>query len=1003
MKSKILLALLVSLLFLTPALFSWAASQEEMMLYRFDGHLPLAREGFDTAGAGRLNADETPDFIVGFVTEATGDPGNIDSAHAYSGKTGSILFKVPAPAPSGASQNPVAGVGDLNHDKSDDVVVGTPGAKPAGLDEAGMVRAFSGKDGSLLWKVGGDNPGDLFGSAVARAGDVDGDGTPDVVVGVPGYAGGNGRAVVLDGATGELLCNVSCLGGQESFAHCGTSVDGVGDVNDDRRADIIVGAPFADSANMGTPDVGHAYVYSCQKTATLLWEFEGHDKGDLLGFSVSGPGDINSDSYPDFLIGAPRSGPTRPTKPGYAVVRSGKDGSELFRMNGEKDEDLFGHDVSSAGDFNGDGRTDFIIGAPQHPGEFGDYPGVAYVFSGKDASPIFRFVGEGPLHALGTAVDGAGDVLSNGCSEVIIGAPGSDLGGGAGSGSAYVFSCKEVPKPDIEVDPLSLDFGSLSPGDTNTKVTNVYNLGTATLELTSVNLIGGATPEFGIVSIPDTVLPPGHSTQIKLSYKPGALGIHGGRLRIKSNDPDEDYTDIWLTGRGAGPDIAVNPGSLAFGEQVIEDPSSGLVTFTNMGNETLTVSDIRLSASSSTDFSILDAPALPATLGPGHSDQIRVVYTPVEVGADSGSLRIISDDPDHSTSSVALSGSGRLPDNILPVAIIDSWPGVGRTWEFTGTNTFDTDGSIVSYNWDFGDGATSSAANPTHTYVPAGRYVVRLAVEDDRGGEDPTSIAVFAETGKIPTRSRFYGRASFTGFGVEEGTDLIAVIDGVEVAWAETQVHLGKSVYAIEVPSEIVGEGGSDGDTVRFWIGDSMAMQSGTWVSKSDQELDLNAWMTAVMVMPDLESYMESPSGYVYLEFPARMVGSATEMLLTEIVSPTVPMNPMLFAEMAFLLEATDPQTGAPVVEFDRPFRMEVSYEEEQWQQAGIVDESTLSLYTFDEQSKRWQGVLPCQGCQLDTQDNVVQVVLDHLTQFAMAGDSSDGFRVYSPLILHSP
>ena len=138
----------------------------------------------------------------------------------------------------------------------------------------------------------------------------------------------------------------------------GTSVSGAGDVNGDGFADLIVGAWLDD--NNGTNN-GSAQVFS-GADGSVLYTFNGSSIGDSFGFSVSGAGDVDGDGFADLIVGAPNDNNNGQTS-GSARVLSGSDGSVLYNFDGDSAEDFFGISVSGAGDVNGDGLADFIVGA----------------------------------------------------------------------------------------------------------------------------------------------------------------------------------------------------------------------------------------------------------------------------------------------------------------------------------------------------------------------------------------------------------------------------------------------------------------------------------------------------------------------------------------------------------------------------------------------------------------------------------------------------------------
>ena len=155
---------------------------------------------------------------------------------------------------------------------------------------------------------------------------------------------------------------------------------------------------------------GSARVFS-GVDGSVLYNFEGDSARDGFGGSVSGAGDVNGDGFADLIVGAPFDD-NNGSISGSARVFSGVDGSVLYDFDGDSAGDLFGGSVSSAGDVNGDGFDDLIVGANCDDNN-GTRSGSARVFSGVDGSVLYNFNGDSADDGLGGSVSGAGDV--NGC------------------------------------------------------------------------------------------------------------------------------------------------------------------------------------------------------------------------------------------------------------------------------------------------------------------------------------------------------------------------------------------------------------------------------------------------------------------------------------------------------------------------------------------------------------------------------------------------------------
>ena len=211
----------------------------------------------------------------------------------------------------------------------------------------------------------------------------------------------------------------------ESF---GCSVAGAGDVNGDGYGDVIVGA--YQSGPVGQP-VGRAYIYfgglRPQNRPDVI--LSGEAVGDAFGVCVAPAGDMNKDGYADVIVGAYHNGAGGKDAGRAYVYYGGAAPSErpALVLTGEAAGDAFGYSVSGAGDVNGDGFGDVAVGAYGNDAG-GSAAGRAYLFfgGGADVVPDFIQTGEATLDNLGFAVSGAGDVDGDGTADLVVGAPYSD-------------------------------------------------------------------------------------------------------------------------------------------------------------------------------------------------------------------------------------------------------------------------------------------------------------------------------------------------------------------------------------------------------------------------------------------------------------------------------------------------------------------------------------------------------------------------------------------------
>jgi hypothetical protein len=407
-----------------------AAQEQGEILHVFTGG-GSAGQGLGHAinPAGDVNADGFDDVVVGFRNGVNSKAG---TARVHSGADGAVLYTFTGNMPAAFFGQTVDGAGDVNADGYADLVVGAVGEDANGID-SGAAYVLSGRDGSQLHRFVGAFAKARFGGSVSGAGDVNGDGFDDVIAGgQPDTAPGHAR--VLSGADGAVLYDFT---GASVTSRLGCAVDLAGDVDGDGVGDLVVGDWRDPTAATGG---GSVSVFSGANGA-LLFRRYGDKANDRLGLAVSGVGDANGDGLSEFMAGTGWADKAI-ADVGMARVYSGADGATLYTLYGEAMFDFFGAAAAGVGDFDADGAADFAVGA-YGDDDGGTNSGSVRVYSGADGTEIFRIDGDSPADELGFSVSAAGSVSGTGSMDLALGAPVDNQGGGSGSGAAYVIAGAE--------------------------------------------------------------------------------------------------------------------------------------------------------------------------------------------------------------------------------------------------------------------------------------------------------------------------------------------------------------------------------------------------------------------------------------------------------------------------------------------------------------------------------------------------------------------------------
>lgn len=642
----------------------------------------------------------------------------------------------------------VAALGDVNGGGGEDFIVGAPGLDGDGQNR-GHAYIYSGGLKPILTLIG-SGPNDHFGAAVASAGDFNGDGFPDFIVGET-VGGSAGRASLYYGGPGVDAVPDQIFQGEAAGDHFGAAISSMGDLNGDGYDDLAIAAPFNDAAGQ---DAGRVYVFFGGPAADALADLvlTGERPGDNFGQSVAAAGDMNSDGHADFVVGAPVAAVgDLIAGPGSAYVYFGGpllDDTPDLVLNGETNGDHFGAAVAMAGDFNDDGGADLLVGAPSN--DFaGTEAGRSYLFTTWSHPPAVRApstVVAGTrlfLDLSVSVVDAEGDPIASLTAGPIPAGATFTVSPGNRSGSL------QWTPTDLQVGTYDVTFtaANLESGSATTRIQVVFHNSPPALNpfaamtafegsVTEQTLSGfdqdGDPLAFQLVGAPTfAALAPldPFRALVRLAPDYGDAGAYVATVRIEDGHGGTASAPLSIAVEH------VNRGPVLSAPAGVSGPEGGAIVVAVQASDP-DGDPVTLGAVNQPPGSLFvdhgdNSGTFSWTPGYEQAGTYQVTFTARdELGALGAPWDLTIDVENRNRGPAAVAGG--------PYAGVINVPIV-----FDATGSSDPDGSALTYQWDFGDLASGTGATPSHAYAAGGTFAVGLTVSDgDLSGQAITSAAV---------------------------------------------------------------------------------------------------------------------------------------------------------------------------------------------------------------------------------------------------------------------
>jgi PKD repeat protein len=783
---------------------------------RFTGAGPNEGAGAYNIAMADLNGDGTQDVVIGAHLASPNNVLNAGTVYIVFGRndfTPEVSLSMADVTIHGIDEEDVAGIylfsrGDLNRDGLEDLVIGAPkgdGENERRVDGGEAYILFGRTEWPAVMELSSEADvtinaavSDSRACGALSTGDVNGDGAMDLLCGArgadifrdsqnPALEDRVGQAYILFGrATWPSVIDLSVaadvtLSGLDKHDFLGFLVSSGGDVNGDGVDDFLVSARWAEPANSALLNVGESYLFFGQSD---LSETLGPETADVTfigtyaegesGSSLDNGGDVNGDGLADILIGA-HSTSTRTGEMYLIYGRSAFSSSSVSLadadvvMVGMGLGDVAAGDGTIVTDFNGDGFDDILIGDPDaSPSDDLAAAGEVYVILGGNAlaatmdlksSAAFIFQGKAASDAAGTSLNmSTGDMDMDGTEDLAIGAYAADSVG-FNAGEVYLIYGNKVPTAVIAADALSgwapfiVGFDAAGSSDSDGTITTYlwdFGDGTGDVGATVAHTYEDAGDYTATLTVTDDEGAQQAASVAVSVQAPDILTLtkvlwQGPICRLKVEATSSAGSDVVLTVTGFGDlvydaTLALHVGK--FDNVVEENPVTIAVTSTGGGS------------------------AVASVIAQGVTTCAPVIVPPT-------------------AAIVATPTSGPAP----------------LTVDFDGSSSSDSDGSIVTYDWDFGDGVTATGSAVSHTYEVAGSYTVTLTVTDNDGAQHATLLSITADPDTLAISLAVWSSSKQTltvRATSSRSPEVMLTLDGFgDMVYNETAMAYQKSVTGV--------------------------------------------------------------------------------------------------------------------------------------------------------------------------------------------------------------